>query len=56
MKDKGKLYIIHWKSKVTGFSGQGTSPMSAATADACIRRLNGNAPLLTHWKVEYKGE
>jgi len=40
---------IHWKSKITGYSGGGTLALPVNQAEEVVARLNSEHPQLTHW-------
>lgn len=45
-------YIIVWRSKLTGATGQGQQSMDKKTADAWVERMNTEYPYITHWTQE----
>lgn len=43
------MYVIAWKSKITGKTGQGTAKFSKAEADRIVEEANRQYPDLYHW-------
>jgi hypothetical protein len=44
-----RVYRIHWRSKITGISGNGTQFMEYHFAKREIKNLNKKYPELDHW-------
>lgn len=42
------MMIIKWKSKITGFEGQG-EPVSDEVATSWCNEMNAKYPMLEHW-------
>ncbi len=48
MENEDGLYVVHWKSKLTGIHGHG-EPVSRADALATANIRNKEFPNLTYW-------
>jgi len=44
-----KLVRLFWKSKVTGFTGNGSKVLTVETAKELVKKSNLEFPELTHW-------
>ena len=47
-QSQSKMYIITWKSKITGATGQGTRKVELKTAEEWVKYMNEKHPDIEH--------
>ena len=46
------MYLLYWKSSITGATGNGTHPMTKEVGEAVIKENVDKYPFIKYWLVQ----